>query len=664
MRDTINITQACNKLRPFLGKKIDDIFLEYIMAYEIEKKKEIFQLVLALYSRYVDSSFLQRPVVLDFPDVDLQGGYYLGELRYPNKQSMPFGLNENDWNRHVCISGMTGSGKTTFAVRIINNFIKKKKPFIVFDWKKSFRQLLHISNDVMIFTVGRPNVSNFFRFNINKPPEGVPPDEWITVLCDLLCECYGASYGVHKLLTEVMQKTFRDFGVYSGSNNYPTWYHIKDRLAELAEKRFGNSRMGEWLTSAQRIVHNLTFSEFGQTINDVSDYNITVEELLENKVVFELDALGSIEKKLFCSSLLLYIYKLMKARSVYNNNPFTSAILVDEAHNIFLKNRPIFVHESITDIIYREIREYGIGLICLDQHISKLSDTVLGNSSTHVAFQQMLPHDVECVSKLMFLEENRDFFTKLKVGQCIVKLSDRYYDPFIMHVEKIDTGEKIFADDKLREITKSHCLYKKRKKIFNDQVKTENLARSVYPSFPDYECLKSSVKKEYLANYIQKEIYNEIIPALRRTGSIREAKSQFLSLGFSIQDVNMAFRYFLSTKEGQSISKFLKEFNKFTSHSKYDLIEIKDFLHNLQRVDCSLNVARLYKEFGISGRKGNGMKNFLTELGLVTVHEHKTDRGMTKKIRLTPAGLELMAKIHMDSAVAAFHVENPGKAAN
>ena len=40
----------------------------------------------------------------------------------------------------IAILGPSGSGKTTFAFQILANFILHKKPFILFDWKKSFRE--------------------------------------------------------------------------------------------------------------------------------------------------------------------------------------------------------------------------------------------------------------------------------------------------------------------------------------------------------------------------------------------------------------------------------------------------------------------------------------------------------------------------------------------
>ena len=69
-----------------------------------------------------------------------------------------------------------------------------------------------------------------------------------------------------------------------------------------------------------------------------------------------------------------------------------------------------------------------------DQHISKISDAVKGNSACTIAFQQQLPQDIEDISAIMQLKEKQHFFPQLMVGTAIVKLSERYTQPFLVEV--------------------------------------------------------------------------------------------------------------------------------------------------------------------------------------------------------------------------------------
>jgi len=428
----LTIEEICNKLRPVFGKKIDDIYLQYTLADGREEREEIAHVLNTLYQKHL-MQLLDKSVLLEPPKPEqINGTYYLADIVYADKKIAPFNLREQDWPRHVCVTGMSGSGKTTFAFKIIDALSAHKKPFLIFDWKKSFRPLLLDDPSILTFTVGDETTSNLFKTNINQPPKGVAPKEWVNVLADLLTESFHASFGVHKVILETLDEAFKEWGIYHGSDNYPTWNHIKWRLEEKLEK--SKTREAGWIESALRIATVLTFGEFGKTLNYKGDKSIKVEDLLDKKVIMELNSLGGVEKTVFCEFLLTYIYKLKKARQNEALHGFDHAILVDEAHNIFLKKPTNFASESTTDMIYREMREYGTALICLDQHISKISDTVKGNSACHIAFQQQLPQDIYDISELAQLKENRHYFSSLPVGSAIVKLSERYNQPFQIKV--------------------------------------------------------------------------------------------------------------------------------------------------------------------------------------------------------------------------------------
>ena len=503
----LTIEDICVKLRPVYGKKIDDLYLQYAMADSKEEKEELGQVFNALYHKNL-SALLDRSVLLEPPKKEfVSGGYPLGVVSYANKKLYDFCLREKDFARHICISGMSGSGKTTFAFQILRNFMKKNKPFFVFDWKKSFRPLLTEDKNMMCFTVGDDNVSNVFKTNINRPPEGVPPKEWINVLCDLLVESFSVSFGVHKILLETLDELYEGWGVYKDAKDYPTWKHVKRMLEEKMANTKG-TREATWLESALRIASVLTFGSFGDVINSEKREAVKVDDLFKSKVIFELSALGNIEKKFFCEFILTYIYKLKKAKQNSTTEGFDHAILVDEAHNIFLKDKTKFVNESVTDMVYREMREYGTSLICLDQHVSKLSDTVRGNSACHIAFQQQLPDDIYDISNLMQLTDNKEYFSKLIVGNAIVKLAERYTAPFLIEAPFTDTRANRVSNDEIKERMK--CLIdalsfsKKVDPVFNEAL--------VSPARADVKIVSAPYSDETnIEVEVQKVTYSDVI---------------------------------------------------------------------------------------------------------------------------------------------------------
>lgn len=503
MRYNLPVEELCRKLKPVFGKKIDLLYLKYRMSDSREKKAEIEQALNALYTKHLNESMLSETILLEPPKEEIiSGDYPLGTVSYADKDLYTFGMKEKEWPRHVCVSGMSGSGKTTFAYQILGGFLIKKKPFLIFDWKKSFRPLMLIDDKVLCFTVGNSAVSNHLKININEPPENVDPKEWLNVLTDLITESFFASYGVHKIISETLDKAFKDFGVYKGSKNYPTWLQIKDRLEQKAEKLSrSKGRESEWITSALRIAHALTFGSFGEAITYKGKTGWRIDQLFDKKVILELNSLNNIEKKFFCEFILTYIYKHKKANES-GTGKFKHAIIVDEAHNIFLKDRPHFIKESITDMIYREIREYGTSLICLDQHISKLSDVVAGNSACNIAFQQVLPSDVDAVAGIMQLRDYKNYFSMLPVGHAIVRLAERHFKPFLIKAPDVPITKEEVTNDFVAKRMKSVVEKMKKISLFEDSCKDDRLTKKISRMADMLKSTGVSPEKNFEQNYV------------------------------------------------------------------------------------------------------------------------------------------------------------------
>jgi|APSaa5957512622_1039677.scaffolds.fasta_scaffold01384_9 energy-coupling factor transporter ATP-binding protein EcfA2 len=623
----LTIEEICNKLRPIFGKKIDEIYLQYTIADGRQEKEEFLHILNTLYQKHL-MQLLDKGVLLEPPmEEQIDGTYNLATISYANKKLFPFTLREQDWPRHVCVTGMSGSGKTTFAFKIIEALNAHKKPYLIFDWKKSFRPLSAEDNQLMTFTVGDESTANLFKTNINQPPKNVAPKEWINVLSDLLTEAFSASYGVHKVILETLDEAFKEWGIYHGSQNYPTWNHIKWRLSEKIEK--AKNREAGWIESALRIATVLTFGEFGKTLNYKGENSFTVEELLDKRVVMELNSLGGVEKTLFCEFILTYIYKLKKARQNYSNAHFDHTILVDEAHNIFLKKPTNFTNETTTDMIYREMREYGTSLICLDQHISKISDTVKGNSACHIAFQQQLPADIQDIADITSLRENRHYFSQLPVGSAIVKLSERYSQPFLIEVPYVKTRKKNITNKDIKSRMQALTLNKEYKEKtdpeFNKQIekpKTIEKKQSTEKNIKIKQTKPTTEAQQVIYHYISEHL-KAGIPLEQIEKTLEKSKTQG---NYTSSDILKAINLIF---ENQLAKPNKKKSNKTLTQDEQKFI---DFLK--QNPEHNLATTKVYKEIGLSARKGTAIKKSLEEKNLIKIEEVKYAKGWKKIIRL------------------------------
>ena len=648
MQRKISIEDLARKLKPLFGKKIDELYFRYMNAGSLEEKNEISQLLTGLYQKYLNK-LLDKDFLLEPPKEGvLDGEYPLAEVVYAGKTLFPFSLREKDWSRHVCVTGMSGSGKTTFALNVLRNFIEKKKPFLVFDWKKSFRPIMKEDPSVMCFTIGNDSISNLFKTNINRPPKGVSPKEWINTLCDLLTECFSVSFGVHKVLLETLDEIFKGWGVYEGSGLYPNWEHVK-RMLEV-KARDSKGRETGWYESALRVATVLTFGDFGKVVNYDGKKSLSMEDLFDKKVVFEMNSLSNIEKKFFCEYILTYIYKLKKAgEGRTKEEGFDHAILVDEAHNVFLKRNTNFMSESVTDMIYREMREYGTSLICLDQHASKLSDTVVGNSACHIAFQQQLPQDLEEISSLMQLRDRKELFTQLPVGSAIVKLSERHTSPFMVKVPLNGLRNETIVDEKIKskmgcviegiEVEKDDpefkekIVHKETPKQKTKPLKPEKIVNKILPKIKGLTESQMVLYEFAKTKYLEKKQLHEIEKVL---------ESGIESGYYTKKDVLLVMNKLL--KEG--LKTTLKENKEKKVEDKIESIEIAQdgdlskeeslFVNFLQvNPEHGLSTVELYKMIGLSSRKGNVIKKCLLEKGVLKIKEERNEKGWKKLITLS-----------------------------
>ncbi len=445
------IESLFRKLKPVLGKDIDTLWLAYNTQTDPRSRAEIVGILFSLASKYLDETY-DKKVLLSLPEKDnISGEYELGRVVYGDQEYHPFGLRENEWLRHVGIFGTTGSGKTNCAFVLLSVLQKMKKPFLIFDWKRNYRDLVVLGDfsSLKIYTIGRDTSSLFFNPLI--PPAGTKPQEWLKKVIEVMCHAYFLGEGVAFLLQKAIDMAYSDFGVYSDSpDEYPTF---KDVLAIL-EKMEVKGRKALWMDSTLRTLGVLCFGEFGRVLNVRKPYPLA--NLLKENVILELDALTNSDKTFFIEALLLWIhhYRLSEGE----REVFKHAIVIEEAHHILLrKKQEMTGTEAITDIILREIRELGEAIILIDQHPSLISLPALGNTYTTICFGLKHRADMYTISESLLLEKDQvDFLGQLETGLAIVKLQGRYFKPFLVRFPLFPIRKGVVSDSDLLRRNGSH----------------------------------------------------------------------------------------------------------------------------------------------------------------------------------------------------------------
>ncbi len=162
IRDT---EEKLRKLLP-VGKRDAAAGWLLFLSGEGQERSSTDELLDVLLHQRIKKDFREK-ILLDPPEpVDCHGEYFLGMVLYPPDELFcGFGLREVEWTKHVLIAGMTGTGKTNLSFQVLKELCRKQKPFLVFDWKRNYRDLLQLREfkKTKIYTVAREIAP--FRFN-------------------------------------------------------------------------------------------------------------------------------------------------------------------------------------------------------------------------------------------------------------------------------------------------------------------------------------------------------------------------------------------------------------------------------------------------------------------------------------------------------------------
>ncbi len=432
----MEVYELCRKLKPVLGDRADRLWLAYL-AEDNRGKQELEIALQLLAAQHLGVNVQVPDVHLSAPPQDkADGTYKLGSVVYCDRPLHPFGLREDELIQHTAIFGRSGAGKTNTVFVLLDSLLDQKKPFLLFDWKRNYRDLLSVRKDeILVYTVGGQTVP--FAFNPLIPPEGTSAAVWLKKMIEIIAHSYYLGEGVMYLLQEAIDAVYHSFGVYKGNpSKYPTFQDVLEWL----EKHPVKGRKAQWMDSALRGVRSICFGHMGNVMNTSVQSNVA--NLLTKNVILELDSLTNADKTFTIESLLLWIHHYRLTQP--DRETFKHAMIIEEAHHILLKRSGAGSGgEAITDTILREIRELGEGIVLVDQHPSLISIPAMGNTYATICMNLKHRSDVNAAGGAMLIDnEERELLGRLPIGRAVVKLQGRWLQPFEISIphRKIPKG--------------------------------------------------------------------------------------------------------------------------------------------------------------------------------------------------------------------------------
>jgi len=401
----------------------------------------------ALIERHVriqfQHSFSRGEILLRPPTKSIfTGGFHLGKTVY-SKPWGSFGLSSSELLQNLEIVRRSGAGKTNVALLLVDHLLKKRIPFIFFDWKRTCRDLLPAwPGRVRVLTPGR-TVAPFY-YNLLAPPRGLEAVVWCRQVVDTLAKAYtlgdGAKSLIHKAISTMEKEGKQELE--------------PSALLGAVRKIPASGRAHGWKVSALRALESLT-SEANPNPSEQTPVFQPLD-LLSGATVLELDALSMNYKKCLIPLLCLYIFysKLHSAK----REELSLVVFVEEAHHL-LHRQSQSSSESVMEMLIRQCREVGIALVVLDQHPHLLSPAVLGNSYCSICFNLKDPRDINRGSDLSQLSSSdKGILSRLPVGYGVVKTQDRWLRPFLVLFDLMEIEKGVVKDDDLEKLSLSKSL--------------------------------------------------------------------------------------------------------------------------------------------------------------------------------------------------------------
>jgi len=553
------VEKICKSLKPVIGDKANALWFKYL-AEDEKGKKELERLLQILSVKILNKNLQDERILLMPPTKEQASGEYpIGQVIYNDKEICTLRLKEEDFIRQIGIFSITGEGKTNIGMLLVLQLLKKKIPFMIIDWKRSWRNLLSLSQEefpelkqLQVFTVGRSAAP--FYWNPFREPPNVHYKTWLAKVTEVLESSHLAGFGVADIFTKIYDKKFWEFGfTKSHQERYPNFF---DGMKEL-EKTKVYARELLWKQSASRVFKSFTFGPHASCFN--SRNPVKLEELLEKPVILELDQELPKCLRTFFSEIILrwiHLYRISQGET----EKLRHVLFIEEIHNLFPKTRIERETMSSLENVYREIRGFGQGLVSITQHTSLLPIYILGNCHTQITLGLQHGDDIRASKKSLFLEDGQEIYLdKLKVGEGIVKIKNRI-NPCYVRFPLVPIKKGFITDEMIKEKMQGYSAYSKPKEAKNEVItviphQDESLAEEVKQLLVDvfnfplsgiakrYQRIGLSVRKgNGCKHYLVSKNFVETKEIQTKTGRItllqltEKGKSFLKNLGYKVRN--------------------------------------------------------------------------------------------------------------------------------
>ena len=418
-------------------------------------------------------------------------------------------------NPHLITVGGSGSGKTETLKAIMLELKKQKINSIILDFHNDFK--VFADNLVQIDKA----TLHPLEVQLNEKPLDV---------CYKVSKMIASVFSLGDVQEAIIREAIKAFYIKSGIKDIKK---VNDGTIELLPFSFfrdiifdtpiKNQGVPKLLAKISVLFDVDLFMEADGTSLSLNTIikNLSVIELLD----FPTDEVKALVADLLLKKLINFLYIKGKCEDYW------LYIIIDEAHRMMYPGSPV-------ELLLRESRKYGVGIILASQRPTDFSETILANAGTIIAFQESLDKDAVFLSKQLRIPKVN--FQKLKTAGL------GYY-------------------------------------LFSSKDETEQIQISPVKDRKEYKEIATNFDEEERSDYFNKELKRikkekDKYKALEESNNNQEAKIKELEQEISKLNGTMERKDYLLNKHDIEVKSLNKEIIKI-SHENDKLFDKLDLKH-------------------------------------------------------------------------------------
>ena len=336
----------------------------------------------------------------------------------------------DNFARHVMVPGGTGAGKTMFNISVLQQLCRQSRFTVtVYDRKQTFRRAANSTPNLRIITFDK------FLSNPLRAPDWMAPQEFIYAFCKTFCAENIIGIAGEGVLTEVLEKLFREKGIFAGSKNWPTMIELLKKIEYFREKSRSGYRSRDVYDMLHRRVY--PYAVLAPNLNVVQ--GISHDTFVNNHIALELPP--SKTSDYMHNFLISWRVSLDYYRSIKKNRRgigLQRLHMVDEGSTWMSASREgsgLDWIEPSTNEIVRMGREFGQGLWLSSQETASFNQVFKSNCYIKICFKLTDGKDIKEVKESFGLsDEQAEYMHKMPSQRTAIVSTGSFDRPFLIQV--------------------------------------------------------------------------------------------------------------------------------------------------------------------------------------------------------------------------------------